>query len=129
MLKVRHLNKSYKTTAALSDVSFELKEGIYGFLGPNGAGKSTLIHLITDNIRRDSGEILWNEKDIRVLDKEYRDILGYMPQYQGYYKGFTAKAGKAKITLKKPGKAHPYHLIHTDSNSNVYGWVDEGSFD
>lgn len=92
MLKVRHLNKSYKTTAALSDVSFELKEGIYGFLGPNGAGKSTLIHLITDNIRRDSGEILWNEKDICVLDKEYRDILGYMPQYQGYYKGFTAKA-------------------------------------
>src|SRR5699024_8156192 len=46
----------------------------------------------TDNIRRDSGEILWNEKDIRVLDKEYRDILGYMPQYQGYYKGFTTKA-------------------------------------
>ncbi len=44
-------------------------------------------------------------------------------------KGFTAKAGKAKITLKKPGKSHPYHLIHTDSNSNVYGWVDEGSFD
>ena len=44
-------------------------------------------------------------------------------------KGFTAKAGKAKITLKKPGKSHPYHLIHSDSSSNVYGWVDEGSFD
>lgn len=44
-------------------------------------------------------------------------------------KGFEAKAGKAKISLIKKGKAHPYHLIHTDGNSDVYGWVDEGSFD
>lgn len=92
MLKVRHLNKRYKKTVALSDVNFELTEGIYGFLGPNGAGKSTLINLITDNIRRDSGEILWDDKDIRILDKKYRDVVGYMPQYQGYYKGFTAEA-------------------------------------
>ena len=39
-------------------------------------------------------------------------------------RGFTAKAGKAKITAKNAGAAHPYHLIHTDSSSNVYGWVD-----
>lgn len=48
-------------------------------------------------------------------------------------KGYSAKAGKAKITLgpdcKGNGKAHPWHLIHTDSSSNVYGWVDEGTFD
>ena len=43
------------------------------------------------------------------------------------------RAGKAKITLGPDcagnGKAHPWHLIHTDSQSNVYGWVDEGTFD
>lgn len=48
-------------------------------------------------------------------------------------KGYSAKAGKAKITLGPNcagnGKAHPYHLVHTDSKSNVYGWVDEGTFD
>ena len=48
-------------------------------------------------------------------------------------KGYNARAGKAKITLgpdcKGNGKAHPWHLIHTDSSSNVYGWVDEGTFD
>lgn len=42
-------------------------------------------------------------------------------------KGYKATAGKAKITIKKPGKAHPYHLIHADSKSNVYGWVDASS--
>lgn len=48
-------------------------------------------------------------------------------------RGYAARAGKAKITLGPDcagnGKAHPWHLIHTDSTSNVYGWVDEGTFD
>lgn len=45
-------------------------------------------------------------------------------------KGYNAKAGKAKITIKNgSGKAHPWHLIHVDSGSNVYGWVDDGTFE
>lgn len=46
--------------------------------------------------------------------------------------GYPARAGTAKITkdpnCKGNGHAHPWHLIHTDSSSNVYGWVDEGTF-
>jgi LysM repeat protein len=38
--------------------------------------------------------------------------------------GSTAKAGPAKITAVSAGAKHPYHIIHTDSTSNVYGWVD-----
>lgn len=34
-------------------------------------------------------------------------------------------AGPAKITAKAEGAAHPYHVIHTDTSSTVYGWVDE----
>lgn len=48
-------------------------------------------------------------------------------------KGYKATAGKAKITkdpsCSKNGGAHPWHLIHVDGSSNVYGWVDEGTFD
>ena len=45
-------------------------------------------------------------------------------------KGYSARAGKAKITIANgSGKAHPWHLIHIDSGSNVYGWVDDGTFD
>ncbi len=40
-----------------------------------------------------------------------------------------ATPGKARITLTHPGGKHPYHLLHlTPSTSNVYGWVDAGSF-
>lgn len=40
-------------------------------------------------------------------------------------KGYSAKEGKAKITKKNTAGKHPYHLIHVNSKSNVYGWVDE----
>lgn len=36
----------------------------------------------------------------------------------------SPKAGPAKITIIAKGAPHPYHVIHTDSQSTVYGWVD-----
>ena len=39
--------------------------------------------------------------------------------------GYAAKPGPARVTLQNPGSLHPWHLIHTDGTSNVYGWVDE----
>ena len=91
-LEIRSLSKNYGAVQALDDVSLTLDNGIYGLLGPNGAGKSTLINLITDNVRRESGEILWDGSEIRTLGSKYRAVLGYMPQQQGYYEEFTAAA-------------------------------------
>ena len=59
----------------------------------------------------------------------YHGGTHFYTSYEGA-KGYPARAGKARITIANgKGKAHPWHLIHTDSSSNVYGWVDEGSFD
>lgn len=44
-------------------------------------------------------------------------------------RGANASPGKAKITIGPNGNAHPWHLIHADGSSNVYGWVDDGSFE
>lgn len=53
----------------------------------------------------------------------------YYTSYPGA-KGYSAKAGRARITIANgSGKAHPWHLVHIDSTSNVYGWVDDGTFD
>lgn len=43
--------------------------------------------------------------------------------------GSAATAGKAKITLisNNANTKHPYHIIHIDNTSNVYGWVDKDS--
>ena len=47
--------------------------------------------------------------------------------------GGKRKAGPAKITAVAPGAKHPVHLVggaynSLDGDSNVYGWVDAGTF-
>lgn len=37
----------------------------------------------------------------------------------------VAKPGWATITLNPVNGAHPYHIVHTDNKSNVYGWVNK----
>lgn len=91
-LRIEHLTKKYGEKVALRDFSYTFTPGIYGILGANGAGKSTLMNLITDNVRRNEGRILWNGTDILTLGREFRALLGYMPQQQGMYNDFSARA-------------------------------------
>lgn len=91
-LKIENLSKSFGDVKALNHINYTFTPGVYGILGPNGAGKSTLINLITNNLARQEGRILWNGQEILKGNKEYRRILGYMPQQQGCYEDFTAGA-------------------------------------
>ena len=91
MLEIINLSKTYGTKKALDNINFKLENGIYGLLGPNGAGKSTLMNIITENLSADQGKILWNGQENTKLGVKYREILGYMPQQQGLYNGFTGK--------------------------------------
>ena len=90
-LTIRNLSKTYGRVKALNEFSYVFKPGIYGILGANGAGKSTLFGLLTDTLRRASGEILWDGEDILKLGRSFRKELGYMPQAQGYYPEMSAR--------------------------------------
>ncbi len=89
MLEIKKVRKSYGGKQVLKEISFKLDHGVYGLLGPNGAGKTTLMNIITTNIKADCGQILWDDKDVYTNSSDYRMILGYMPQQQGLYTGFT----------------------------------------
>ena len=91
MLEIKNLHKNYGDVQALNGVSVALDNGIYGILGPNGSGKSTLMNILTDNVKRSSGEILWNGKEILEQGEEYRKIVGYMPQEQICYPQFSVQ--------------------------------------
>ena len=90
-LTIQNLTKTYGSKVALRKFSYTFTPGIYGILGANGAGKSTLMNLITDNVKRDSGSILWNGTDILKLGREFRREVGYMPQQQGMYPDYSAR--------------------------------------
>ena len=95
-LTIQNISKSYGTNLALSGFTATLDAGIYALLGPNGSGKSTLMNILTDNLKADSGEILYEDADSvreNVLDMgvRFREKLGFMPQYPGLYPNFTVE--------------------------------------
>ena len=65
MLKINHLKVSYGGIKALNDISFEVPAGkIVTLIGANGAGKSTTLRSIIGLVKSESGEILYNDKNI-----------------------------------------------------------------
>jgi ABC-type multidrug transport system ATPase subunit len=94
MIVIEGLSKSYGKNKALNEINLELANGVYALLGPNGAGKSTLMNILTLSLRADEGQVLWKGNSAllyhRIEDagKDYRSVLGYMPQQQGLYDGF-----------------------------------------
>lgn len=88
-IRIENLTKHYGSNCALKDFTVTLKPGVYGLLGPNGAGKSTLMGLLTDTVKRETGKIICEDKDILEMGAAFRKLIGYMPQQQGYYEEFS----------------------------------------
>lgn len=78
-LEIVELTKQYGTFTALDHLTVRFDKGVYGLLGPNGAGKSTFLNLVTDNLQRTGGSILYNGNDISKLGAAYRRKIGYTP--------------------------------------------------
>ncbi|MBO3446344.1 ABC transporter ATP-binding protein [Clostridium sp. CCUG 7971] len=90
-LEIVNLTKIYSHKNANENISLTLNSGVYGLLGPNGAGKSTLMKQLATITTPTSGKILYNEKDVKSLDDEYRALVGYLPQDFDAYKNFKAR--------------------------------------
>ena len=65
LLILRNLLKTFGGLVAMNSVTFSVDEAsIVGLIGPNGAGKTTTFNIITGNYRPDSGEVIFDRKDI-----------------------------------------------------------------
>ena len=107
------LVKNYDSAKALKGVSFTLTPGVNGLLGPNGAGKSTMMNILSGNLSQTAGRINFNGEDIRSMGKAFRKRLGYMPQQQALYPGFTAAQFLGYMaTLRGMEKAEATDAVH-----------------
>jgi lipoprotein-releasing system ATP-binding protein len=119
ILEANQLNKSYQTARkvklhVLKSVSLRIFENqISVIIGASGAGKSTLLHLLGGLDRPDSGEVLFNEKNIFSLPddklaKFRNNNIGFIFQFHHLLPEFTAVENVAipqMITGKKFSKA------------------------
>ena len=81
-LKIENVSKRYGEKVAVDNISLEMNEpGVFGLLGTNGAGKSTTIRMLLGILKKDSGEITWNGKEVKRKNVNF----GYLPEERGIY--------------------------------------------
>jgi len=118
-ITVEKISKTFGTTKAVNDVSFEVNPGeIFGLLGPNGSGKTTSICILLDIYKADSGRV-----DILggTMDEEKKNRIGYLPEERGLYQDVPLETclvylatlkgmKKAEIMNKLPGYLEKFDL-------------------
>jgi ABC-type branched-subunit amino acid transport system ATPase component/ABC-type branched-subunit amino acid transport system permease subunit len=83
LLECREISRYFGGLAALSGVSFSVKEGeIFGIVGPNGAGKSTLFNMITGIFVPSKGRVVFGDKSIGGLIPSKINRLGVSRVFQ-----------------------------------------------
>ena len=76
IISAKNIKKSYGKTEILHGVSLDVKQGeVLAIMGPSGSGKSTLLHSLAAIISVDSGEIMFDDRNIAKLNDNKRSIL------------------------------------------------------
>jgi len=77
--------------AALQGIDLTVGKGLFGLLGPNGAGKTTLMEILTLLMEPTSGNLIVGGINSRKHPMKIRAMLGYLPQFFGFFPELTAK--------------------------------------
>nr|WP_253197679.1 ATP-binding cassette domain-containing protein [Clostridium algidicarnis] len=88
---VENLSYKYRKTKALSNINFEVTDGLIGVLGANGAGKSTLMKLLTTLLKVKDGDISIDGTSYKKGVDKIRGNLGYLPQNFMVYESLTGR--------------------------------------
>ena len=83
ILSVHELHKSFGAVVVADATSFDVAQGeAIGILGPNGAGKTSLFNLITGAMRPNSGQIVFDGRDITQMSAAARCKMGIARSFQ-----------------------------------------------
>lgn len=115
LLQVEHVSLNFGGTAALSDVSFDVREGeIRAIIGPNGAGKTSMLNCISGFYRPQRGEILYQGQDLTKVPTHKIAYLGIARTFQNIalYTGLS--------TLDNLLAARHIHMKQSSLASTLY---------
>jgi iron complex transport system ATP-binding protein len=83
LLEAEKVTFGYCKRTVLRDVSLSIRRGeIVSLLGPNGSGKTTLLKVLLGLNRMESGQVLFEGKEISSIDqKTLARNIAYVPQF------------------------------------------------
>ena len=83
LLKTVNLRKQFGETKACDGLDFIVSKGEFlSLIGSNGAGKTTLVNLISAHLQPDSGQILFEDRDITFMSVTDRIKAGIARSFQ-----------------------------------------------
>src|SRR5947199_5273935 len=83
LLQLRDITKSFGSVQAIAGVDFEVNAGeVMALVGDNGAGKSTLVKCIAGTHAADSGQILFEGREVHIHGPKDAGRLGIEVVYQ-----------------------------------------------
>ena len=83
-VKIEHVSFKYAgaKSNAIDDISLIVpRDESIAFVGGSGAGKTTLANLILGLLKSHEGSICFNDLDICQYQVEWRNLVGYVPQF------------------------------------------------
>jgi len=96
VIELKNINKSYKDLHVLKNINLKVqKNQIIAIEGSSGAGKTTLLKIIGKLEKPDSGEIIFQNKNITTLNTSELQIfrnnnIGFIFQFHHLMPEFTA---------------------------------------
>jgi len=92
-LNLKSVSLKLDNRQILKDVSLEINEGeIVSVIGPNGAGKSTLLNVLTGDITPDSGDTIYDNRQLNKISIQERAFTrSVMSQMQTLVFNFNVK--------------------------------------
>ena len=108
LLKTVNLRKQFGETRACDGVNFVVNKGEFlSLVGSNGAGKTTLVNLISAHLQPDSGQILFEDRDITFTTVTDRIKAGIVRSFQivNLFDGLSVFDNVALSIFSRDGKA------------------------
>jgi simple sugar transport system ATP-binding protein len=103
-LELRSIHKAYPAVVANDGIDLAVAPGeIHAVVGENGAGKSTLMKIIYGMVRPDSGEMLWDGREVTITSPADAQRLGIGMVFQ-HFALFDTLTVAENIALALPGK-------------------------
>lgn len=114
MLKVEHIDVSYKDLKVLWDVSFEVREGeIVVLLGANGAGKSTTLKTVSSLLKPGNGSVTFQGIRLDRLppSKVIEHGVAHVPEGRRLFAGMTVEENLIVGALRGEAKERRQETI------------------
>lgn len=115
LIKLNGVIKTFGDSKALDDVSFTIpKNSIFGLLGPNGSGKSTLMRILSGLVIKWSGEIFFENRNIKLHQKYFLQKCGFLIEDPTFYEYLSARQNLSLLAKLSNCDNLPIENVLTD---------------